>query len=103
MITDALYLGRSSGLTDVIINITGLTGFEVPGPAFRRWAVRRWAISTGGMRVVIVARAEHICPEKTGLLVAAEEGMRAHICESESEAIAWLDADADAEPSAAAD
>jgi hypothetical protein len=40
----------------------------------------------------MVARYEHICPQKTGLLTAAEEGMQAHICESEAEAIAWLDA-----------
>ncbi len=90
-IAAALYSARSDGLTGVIVNITGLTGFEVPGPAFRRWAVRRWAVAAKGVRVAVVARAEHICPEKTGLLVAAEEGMRAHIRESEAEAVAWLD------------
>jgi hypothetical protein len=51
-------------------------------------------VSRPKIRVAMVARREHICPQETGLLVAAEEGLQAHICESESEAIAWLDAQA---------
>ena len=43
------------------------------------------------IRVVVIARSEHICPKKTGLLIAAEEGLDAHICESVNEAVAWLD------------
>jgi len=39
----------------------------------------------------VVARAEHICPQKTGLLVAAEEGLRAEVCQTEAAALAWLD------------
>jgi hypothetical protein len=39
----------------------------------------------------MVARAEHICPERTGLVVAAEEGLHAYICELEPDALAWLD------------
>lgn len=100
MITAVLDLARTAGLTTVLVDITGLTGFESPGPAFRRWAVRRWAAAAEGVRVAVVARAEHICPDKTGLLVAAEEGMHAHICESEAEAAAWLDAASAASPTA---
>jgi hypothetical protein len=92
MISAVLDLAQAGGLTTVLVDITGLTGFEIPGPAFRRWAVRRWAAAAADLRVAVVARPEHICPEKTGLLVAAEEGMRAHICASKAEAIAWLDA-----------
>jgi len=58
---------------------------------------RRWARAVeGAFRVAIVAQEAHICPEKTGLLVAAEEGLHAHICITESEASAWLDAAANA-------
>jgi len=39
----------------------------------------------------MVARPEHICPHKTGLLVAAEEGLQANIFDAEGPAIAWLD------------
>ena len=95
MITAALDLARSGGLHAVLIDITRMSGFEVPGPAFRRWAVRRWAGASDGIRVAMIARREHICPEKVGLLVAAEEEMRAHITASEADAIAWLNGGVD--------
>ncbi|VTR93310.1 Uncharacterized protein OS=Pedosphaera parvula (strain Ellin514) GN=Cflav_PD5412 PE=4 SV=1 [Gemmata massiliana] len=104
LITAALQRARSAGLCGVLVDVTAVTGFEPPGPAFRRWAVQRWATALGGaLRVVLVARPEHICPDRTGLLVAAEEGLRAHICATEAEAVAWLDAVATRadEPSAA--
>jgi len=71
-----------------------MTGFESPGPAYRRWVARRWYKTLGPtIRIAMVARNEHICPQKTGLLVAAEEGIRAHVCDTEAQAIAWLDAE----------
>jgi hypothetical protein len=93
LMTAAIRLARARELSDVMVNITATTGFESPGPSYRRSLVRRWAATAAGvLRVVVVARHEHICPHKTGLLVAAEEGLHAHICEAEVEAIAWLDA-----------
>ncbi|MEK7954345.1 hypothetical protein WKV53_27760 [Luteolibacter sp. Y139] len=91
LISAALDHARTCGLKEVLVSITALTGFESPGPAFRRWAVRRWSTAGTGLKVAMVARPEHICPEKTGLLVAAEEGLNAHICQSEGEAEAWLE------------
>jgi hypothetical protein len=92
-VSDALRLARTLGLTDVLVNITEMVGFESPGPAYRPWVATRWAATAGGvLRVAVVARHEHICPRKTGLLAAADQGLRAHICEAEPEAMAWLDA-----------
>ncbi len=92
-ITAALVEARAQAVRDVMVNIAAMTGFESPGPAYRRWVTRRWAETVDSkMRVAMVARSEHICPQKTGLLIAAEEGMQAYICEAEAEAIAWLDA-----------
>ena len=83
----------SKGRTEVLVDITGVTGFDPPGPEFRRWAVQRWAeCASGRIHVAVVARPEIICPEKTGLVVAAEEGLRAHISSDEREAMNWLDA-----------
>ena len=54
----------------MVVNITATSGFESPGPSYRRWLVTRWADTAAGiLRVVVVARREHICPEKTGLLL----------------------------------
>jgi hypothetical protein len=93
LITEALEHASATQLREILINISSMSGFEAPGPAYRRWAVRRWA-STLRPRIplVIVARRDHICPEKVGLLVAAEEGLDAHICETEAEAASWLQA-----------
>jgi hypothetical protein len=92
MIATALELARDADLRSMLIDITKLDGIEIPGPAFRRWAVRRWAAAAARLSVAVVARVEHICPQKIGLVVAAEEGMGAHICSAEDEALAWLDA-----------
>ncbi len=92
LIDAVLRLAKAAGLRDALVDITRLTGFESPGPAFRRWAVRRWSHSTDRvLRIAFVARAEHICPRRTGLLEAAEIGLQAYVCEIESEAVSWLD------------
>jgi hypothetical protein len=93
MIAGVLSQARGQGLRDALVDIRSISGFESPGPAFRRWAVGLWAQAVaGGLRVAVVARPEHICPDKTGLLEAAEEGLKAGIFEQEPQAIAWLDA-----------
>ncbi len=92
MIADVLSHALREGLRDVLVDIRSISGFESPGPAFRRWAVGMWAREVAGVvRVAVVARRELICPEKTGLLAAADEGLNASIFEQELEAIAWLD------------
>ncbi len=91
-IADVLAQTRREGLRAVLVDIRWVSGFESPGPAFRRWAVGLWAGKAAGtVRIAMVARPELICPEKTGLLAAAEEGLHAGIFEQESDAIAWLD------------
>jgi len=91
LITTSLSQARELEMHDVLVDITGVTGLKSPGPAYRRWVAKKWAETTGGaVRVAMVARREHICPRKTGLLIAAEHGLNAHICEAEAEAITWL-------------
>ena|SRR5437763_5926424 len=94
-ITDAVRRARAEELSDLLINITAVTGFESPEPAYRRWVVRRWAAAAENrLRVAMVARAEHICPHRTGVVVAAEVGLQANIFETETEALQWLDREA---------
>lgn len=92
MMTEALALALEHGASQSLINITAMHGFASPGPAYRRWRVRRWAaLVADRLRVALVVREEHLCPEKTGLLIAAEEGMKANIFVTERDALAWLD------------
>jgi hypothetical protein len=91
LVAEALDGARVAGLRDVLINLTELTGFESPGQAYRRWVAGRWAkAAAGALSVAVVARREHICPQRSGLLAAARKGLKAHICERESEAMDWL-------------
>ena len=99
LITAALERARAAAVRDMVVNIAAMTGFGSPGPAYRRWVARRWAEALGPhVPVALVARREYICPEKTGLVVAAEKGLKAYICETEAEAIVWLDSAAAAAP-----
>lgn len=92
VIADALSDACQAGVHDALVDITQVDGFESPGPLFRAWAVALWARAAGeNLHVAIVARREHICPHKTGLLVAAEEGLQANIFDAEAQAVAWLD------------
>ena len=92
LIADALFDARQGGLEDALVDIRAVNGFESPGPLFRAWAVGLWARIAGeDLRVAIIARPEHICPHKTGLLIAAEEGLQANIFDAEEPAVAWLD------------
>lgn len=102
-ITAALAEAHARSVRDIVVNIVAMTGFESPGRAYRRWVARRWAETLGSnIPVAMVARSEHICPHKTGLLVAAEQGLEAYICETEAAAIAWLDAKRSRDASAGA-
>ncbi len=88
VLTDAL----RQGLTQALVSITDVRGFDSPAPSFRAWAVRRWAQTVDGrVGVAVVAKPEHLCPQKTGLIVAAEEGLQASIFTEEIAALAWLD------------
>ena len=91
-VADALFDASQGGKDDALVDITAVYGFESPGPEFRTWAVALWADTAGQeLRVAMVARPEHICPHKTGLLVAAELGLQANIFDAEAPAVAWLD------------
>ncbi len=90
-IADVLFDACEGGLEDALLDIRQVHGFESPGPMFRAWAVGQWAQVAGEVRVAMVARPEHISPEKIGLIVAAQEGLQANIFDAEEPAVKWLD------------
>src|SRR5690349_12047750 len=80
-VSDALGRARGENRSDVFVDLSKLTGFESPGPDFRRQVVRRWArAADGAVRAALVMRREHICPARIGLMAAAEEGFLVHAC-----------------------
>jgi hypothetical protein len=77
-----------------LADIRQMQGFPSPGPAYRRWLIRRWAEMVGDrIRVALLVREDQVCPNRTGgLIVAAEERMKANLFVSEPEALQWLEA-----------
>ena len=92
MIDAALRVARTRGLREVVVNVTGLTGFASPSVGTRYAFIKQWArTARGRVRLALVARPEHIDPEKFGVTVAANRGWDADVFVTEADAIGWLD------------
>ena len=83
---------RKLGLSEVMVNAFGLSGFPVPS-TFGRYAFAvRWVEAAGGvLRVAIVVRAEFIDREKIGMVIAKNRGLDSDVFANEADAIKWLD------------
>jgi hypothetical protein len=96
LVTQAIARAREARIDKLLFNATGLTGFPSPSLAERYFFVREWArAAQGSVRVVLVVRAEMIDPEKFGMTVARNFGMKANVFPTEPEALAWLSGDED--------
>ena len=93
MVAEAMATARELGLSDLLVNTTGLTGYTPPS-VFARYAMaNKWTQSAGAaLRVALVARAEVIDPQKIGVLMMQNRGGSGDVFTSEAEALAWLDA-----------
>jgi len=92
MVAEAMRLARSLGLSDLLVNTTGFTGFPSPSIFARHTLAVRWAESAGsGLIVAMVARPELIDPEKIGVLMAQNRGATGDVFATEAAALAWLD------------
>jgi hypothetical protein len=93
MVAESMRFARSLGLTDLLVNTSGLTGFPQPSIFARHALAVRWAEAAGsGLHVAMVARAEVIDPQKIGVLMAQNRGVSGDVFTTEVAAIAWLDA-----------
>jgi hypothetical protein len=93
MVAEAMRLARSLGLSDLLVNTTGFTGFPAPSIFARHALAVKWAESGGfGLTVAMVARSELIDPDKIGLLMAQNRGATGDVFATEAAALAWLDA-----------
>jgi hypothetical protein len=91
MVRAAIAVARSNQVRDFLVDTTALTGFTSPDTFQRFLAAVDWAKEArGGLRLVMVARAEMIDPQKFGVTVAANRGLVSNIFTTEVEARAWL-------------
>ncbi|HTU67206.1 MAG TPA: hypothetical protein VMF52_14755 [Steroidobacteraceae bacterium] len=93
LVAAAIAYARGRGLTDVLANTTGLTGFASPSTFERYQMAVRWAEAAGGsIRVALVARREIMDPQKIAVLMAQNRGVNGDVFTDEVSALAWLDA-----------
>ena len=75
----------------LLIDITALSGFKSPPIGARYWFVQEWAREADGqVTIAMVARPDYIDPEKFGVLIAANAGLKGNVFASEPEALDWL-------------
>ena len=91
MVSGAITFCRDLPHRFLLVDITGLTGFKPPLIGSRYWIAREWAERSGGaVEVAMVAQPEFIDPEKFGVMVVNNAGVRADVFTRENEARDWL-------------
>jgi hypothetical protein len=91
LVKSAIIKARESRIHKLLIDITGLTGFDPPSVTARYSLIHEWAQAAGGIvRVAVVAPKEMIDLEKFGGTVAGNVGLHADVFISEVEALTWL-------------
>ena len=91
LVTSAIAFCRDQKIPRLLVNVTGLTRLSTPTLVDRYLMAEEWAREAKGSVVVaMVAVPELIHPERFGVKVAADRGLRADIFTSEREALGWL-------------
>ncbi len=91
LLVGAIVQARERGETELIVDITGLTGFAPPTLSARHSLARTWAAaSQGQVRLAVVARSAFVDPQKFGVVAAANFGLHGDVFVTEAEAVAWL-------------
>jgi len=91
LISRAIAHCRESGVTRLLIDVTGLEDVPVPTLVDRFLMVEDWAQEAKGrVIVVLVASPEYIHPRKFGVKVAAHFGLICDVYTSEEAASKWL-------------
>lgn len=92
MVANAIRWARAQQAQDILVNIQRLHAFASMSTFMRYEFARRIAEVAGSVRVAMVAAAAAIDPQKIGALVAQNRGVTGDVFDSESAALAWLDA-----------
>ena len=91
LVDRAIGFARDRRIPKLLVNCTQLTGFPSPTLPQRYFIVRGWARTAQGLvQVAMVIRPEMIDPEKFGMTVAHNAGLKADVYPTEPEAVAWL-------------
>ena len=82
---------RDQRIPKLLFNAKALVGFPSPSLPTRYFAARRFAATGQGLvQLAMVIQAEHIDPQKFGIIVARNSGLNADVFADEKEALVWL-------------
>ena len=91
LVTAAVERAREQRIGRLLVNTSGLKGFEAPSLGTRYFFAHEWARAAGGqLAMALVARPEMIDPQKFGVAVAKSAGLQGDVFTTEEEALAWL-------------
>ena len=91
LITAAIIFARDHQVKRLLVDATQLIGFPSPSIAERYWIAGKWAKESRNAVEVAVAMQSHLIdPERFGVQVAVNLGMRADVFEARLEALSWL-------------
>jgi hypothetical protein len=89
--TQAIGFARINGIGRLLIDATQLSGFPSPTVAERYWIARGFAFEAKTFVTVSFALQPYLLdPERFGVTVATNLGMRTNAFGAKSEAVAWL-------------
>lgn len=90
-VEDFLRQAAADGVRRVLVDVSGLTGFQRPAAMEHVEMVRRWAAaSRGRVRVAMVAPERLRDQERIGVVVAQGLGFDGDVFDTEDEALEWL-------------
>jgi hypothetical protein len=91
LVARAIAYCRERKLPKLLVDASRLTHFATPTLVDRFLMAEDWAREAQGMVVVAMVVPERLIhPEKFGMKVAADSGLRANVFASEREAVEWL-------------
>jgi hypothetical protein len=80
------------GLSELVLNASGFTGYELPDILDRyQYSATLAHIGAGTLRVAQVMPADVIDPRRFGVLVANNRDLETRAFTNEADAVAWLD------------
>ena len=92
LMDQAIAYVRDRSISKLLFNAKSLVGFPSPSLPTRYFAIRRFAETGKGLvQLAMVIQAAHIDPEKFGVTVALNSGLKADVFSDEKEALDWLE------------
>jgi len=94
LIDNAVLYCRQNKITGLLVDVTGVIGLPLPSLSDRFWLITKWA-ETAKEKVILclIVSPEMIAPDKIGVTIAANRGLRSDVFTTETDAVTWLQAE----------